>query len=293
MSLRADLIGLALREFPGAKIVAINRPLFCRHCDGALAADYARANDTGRPASELVSLLNMRRSYIVERVWRDWTNWGCQRCGREIPVQKKGARGNVPQKGEPYAKWTIAKPRAQAKGQEHGRRQSSHTQASVEVLKTGENIMQKNKNLGVNNNSYLDRAEKLEPDGGGALVKFTTPGDTIVARFIARDGVQTKMGAGTRLSVNVLESNIEGVEPGPASIFESGHISQILDREHLAPDEGFMLKLCAIDQKTRFKRFGFQRLPDISGDGSVSPRDTNSKSRVVENGVQPTAKTRW
>ena len=80
--------------------------------------------------------------------------------------------------------------------------------------------MEKNKN---NINIYLHKAQKLAADGGGAVVKFSKPGDVIVARIFQREAVKTKMGDAKRLSVDVVESNIDGVEPGPAAIFESGH----------------------------------------------------------------------
>ena len=111
--------------------------------------------------------------------------------------------------------------------------------------------------------SFLDKLQNLQPDDGGNLVKFTNPGDAMVARFVGRETVKTKMGEAKRLSVDVVESNIDGVEPGPAAIFESGHITQLLDRKRLIEGQGFGLKLCEIDKKSRFKRFAFDRVADI------------------------------
>jgi hypothetical protein len=111
--------------------------------------------------------------------------------------------------------------------------------------------------------TYLTRAQNLEPDGGGAVVKFANTGDAVVARYVERETVKTKMGESRRLSVDIVESNIDGVEPGPAAIFESSHVTQIMDRKRLTAGQGFMLKLCDIDKKSRFKRFGFDRVTDI------------------------------
>ena len=111
--------------------------------------------------------------------------------------------------------------------------------------------------------SYLSRAEKLQADGSGNLVKFSRAGQTIVARYLGRDTVKTKMGEGKRLSVEIVETNIEGVEIGPSVIFESMHITQIMGKNKLVVGQGFILKLCDIDKKSRFKRFGYKRLPEI------------------------------
>ena len=42
--------------------------------------------------------------------------------------------------------------------------------------------------------SFLNRAEKLEADGGGSVIKFSRIGDAIVARFMGRDTVRTECG---------------------------------------------------------------------------------------------------
>src|SRR5262249_8444634 len=52
-----DGIAIAKRELPGAQVVAVNKPLFCRHCDRLLAVNYTRAYDSGRPVVELLALL--------------------------------------------------------------------------------------------------------------------------------------------------------------------------------------------------------------------------------------------
>jgi hypothetical protein len=110
--------------------------------------------------------------------------------------------------------------------------------------------------------TYLDELKDLQADGGGSVVKFTRPGDAVVARFVGREKVTTKVRENSpRLSIEVVETNIEGIEPGPAVIFESDHIIEIMDREKLTPGQGFALKLC--DIKKRFKEFGFKRLPKL------------------------------
>lgn len=99
------------REFPGAKIkiIASNKPLFCQHCDPKLIPEYRRRYDAGAPVADLVAILDHRRGKIIERTWPDRREWACHRCGRELFTNKKGARANVPQKGEkPYAARTIA-----------------------------------------------------------------------------------------------------------------------------------------------------------------------------------------
>ena len=135
--------------------------------------------------------------------------------------------------------------------------------------------------------SFLNRAEKLEADGGGSVIKFSRIRDAIVARFIGRDTVRTKMGEGKRLRVEIVETNIEGVEPGPAVIFESGHISQIMEKNKLTLGQGFMLKLCDIDRKSRFKRFGFDRLTEIDACSPPNDDGGNPPEWLLNSGEPP------
>jgi hypothetical protein len=111
--------------------------------------------------------------------------------------------------------------------------------------------------------AYLDELKDLQPDEGGSVLKFTRPGDAVVARFVSRERVKTKIRENsTRLSIEVVETNIEGIEPGLAVIFESTDITEIMEREKLTPGQGFALKLCEI-KRSRYKRFAFKRMPKL------------------------------
>ena len=132
--------------------------------------------------------------------------------------------------------------------------------------------------------NFLNRAEKLEADGGGNVIKFSRIGDAIVARFIGRDTVRTKMGEGKRLSIEIVETNIEAVEPGPAVIFESGHISQIMQKNKLTVGQGLILKLCDVDRKSRFKRFGFARLTEIDACPPANDDGDNPSAWLLNSG---------
>jgi hypothetical protein len=72
---------IALEIYPGAKIVAENKPLFCRHCDKGLVEQYQRLYSTAQ-ISMLVALLYQSHGKIVERVWPDRREWACHYCGR-------------------------------------------------------------------------------------------------------------------------------------------------------------------------------------------------------------------
>ena len=50
---------------------------------------------------------------------------------------------------------------------------------------------------------------------------------------------------------------------GHATIFESSHISQLMERANLTAGQGFVLKFCNVDRRTRFKRFAYKRLPEL------------------------------
>jgi len=79
----SDATADALRVFPGAKVVALNKPLFCNHCDKDLIGEYECLYQSA-PVADLVALLKKRRGRIVFRTWlggeRDWC---CHSCGRE------------------------------------------------------------------------------------------------------------------------------------------------------------------------------------------------------------------
>jgi hypothetical protein len=69
-------------KISGARVVVQEKPLFCKHCDQALAKEYARRFDAGAPAKELVPLLRDRTARIVKRIWPDRWDWMCHRCAR-------------------------------------------------------------------------------------------------------------------------------------------------------------------------------------------------------------------
>lgn len=126
--------------------------------------------------------------------------------------------------------------------------------------------------------SFLADCNGLKPEEG-TVFKFERPGQAICARFMARrSGVQTKSVATLSkcLDVEILEAtDIDTV--GPATIFESSHITQLMDKANLTAGQGFVLKFCNVDRKTRFKRFAYKRLPELDstiggpleGSGSV------------------------
>jgi len=80
----SDAAGDALRIFPGAKVVVLNKPLFCNHCDKHLIREYERLYQSA-PVSDLVALLKQRRGGVVRRTWPGGgQDWGCHACGRGI-----------------------------------------------------------------------------------------------------------------------------------------------------------------------------------------------------------------
>jgi len=109
----------------------------------------------------------------------------------------------------------------------------------------------------------------------GAVFKFETPGQAIVARFVARrKGIKTKsvVGSATCLDVEILKATNGGMA-GRATIFESSHISQIMDSANLTEGQAFLLKFYDEDKKTRFKRFAYRRVPELDArvEGGVPP----------------------
>jgi len=84
MSTFSDPVPDALRLFPGAKIMATDKPLFCRHCDKDLTAQWDRLYATSS-VKELVALLETRPGKVVERSWPDGRReWACHFCGRGV-----------------------------------------------------------------------------------------------------------------------------------------------------------------------------------------------------------------
>ena len=81
--------------FPGAKVVAEDKPLFCNHCNKALALEYERIYYTAPVAHvesevSLTDLIHQRRSEIVKRIWPDGSSdWMCHACGRKARVERR------------------------------------------------------------------------------------------------------------------------------------------------------------------------------------------------------------
>ena len=119
----------------------------------------------------------------------------------------------------------------------------------------------------------------LEPSEGNTIFKFNNPRDRIAARFLARRSVKTKQQENARaLDVEILESTIvndrgeEAAGPtGNHTIFESDHITQIMDNERLEPGDGFTLCFASRNPKSRFKKFGFERMSPDEVNGYDEP----------------------
>jgi hypothetical protein len=113
--------------------------------------------------------------------------------------------------------------------------------------------------------SLLDRFKDAKPEGGLPIFKFEEPGDAVVAKFLRRRPVKTKMGDGNALDLDIIECS-DGETVGPHSTFESGHITRIFDSHNLNPGDRFFLRLHEIDAKNKFKRFAFELI-----DGGGNP----------------------
>src|SRR5215475_14113117 len=84
----SDATADALRVFPGAKVVALNKPLFCNHCDKDLIGQYECLYQSA-PVADLVAMLNKSRGVIVPRTWPDGRReWACHVCGRSCTATK-------------------------------------------------------------------------------------------------------------------------------------------------------------------------------------------------------------
>jgi hypothetical protein len=118
--------------------------------------------------------------------------------------------------------------------------------------------------------SLIEATKSLEPDDNSPIFKFTSVGDVIDAKFVGRRrGIKTKQGDAIALDVDILDSIVVGDRPvtGRASVFESGHITQIFDRENLSPGDRFVLRLHSVDRKSRFKKFFFKKAESLAANG--------------------------
>src|SRR5215467_1595446 len=97
-----NMVADILKLFPGAEVVATERPLFCRDCDKALIADRERPYSAVSSVKDLVSLLDQRKSRIVQKTWPDGRGeWICSHCGRAGGggrYQKHVAKGQADRK---------------------------------------------------------------------------------------------------------------------------------------------------------------------------------------------------
>jgi len=107
--------------------------------------------------------------------------------------------------------------------------------------------------------TILERYQNIKSKNrSNPIFKFTTEGDTIVARFLARRiDVQTAMGVGNVLDVDITEST--SGETGIRSIFESGDLTKIFNGRALESGDLFVLKYDKTSMKG-YKSFAFQLL---------------------------------
>jgi len=118
----------------------------------------------------------------------------------------------------------------------------------------------------LNFEKILEETEDLKPEDG-SVFKFSNAGDHIVARYIGRRrDIKTKTGTAIALDCEILASTVIGDKSvtGAATIFESSHVTQLMDRANLSPGDVFVLKLDSVDRKSRFKRFAFKKITDGS-----------------------------
>jgi hypothetical protein len=114
--------------------------------------------------------------------------------------------------------------------------------------------------------SLLESTKDLPPEDNSPIFKFSSVGDAIEANFGGRrEGIKTKQGDGVALDVDIVDSIVVGDKPvtGRYSIFESGHLTQIFDRENLSPGDRFVLRLHSVDRKSRFKKFFFKKVESL------------------------------
>ena len=113
----------------------------------------------------------------------------------------------------------------------------------------------------------LDTTKHLQPEDNFPIFKFSSVGDAVEAKFVGRrKGVKTKQGDSVVLDVDILDSIVVGDKSvtGRYSIFESGHLGQIFDRENLQPADRFVLRLHSVNRQSRFKKFFFQKVDELS-----------------------------
>jgi len=121
---------------------------------------------------------------------------------------------------------------------------------------------------------------RIKSNSYGEVFKFQTEGDRIDATYNGRRTVKTQtQGDASVLDVDIIESvqvDDNGVESpgpmGPHSIFESKHITQLLDEANLQPGERFILCFDEIG-KNGFKRFAFERAGNGNGNGDFANDD--------------------
>lgn len=125
--------------------------------------------------------------------------------------------------------------------------------------------------------SILD--EELEPEES-EFFKFRNHGDRIYARFIGRDNIKTKnQEAAPILYCKIIESRVNDEDVGPTGvhkIFESTHVTRLLNEAKLQLDDYFVLKFCSTDETDRkMKRFALKKVPppDAEDDGAELPED--------------------
>lgn len=79
-----------------ARLVLRDKPLFCRHCDPELLAEYRH----GASAKRVVQMLGRRNGVkVVLRKWPDGRrDWMCHRCGRQVgKIDGEKSDGNAKQ----------------------------------------------------------------------------------------------------------------------------------------------------------------------------------------------------
>ena len=112
---------------------------------------------------------------------------------------------------------------------------------------------------------FLDEIENVEPQGGNPIFKFEKPGDLLIGQFVGRRTVKTKASKDSQparaLDVFVIESKLNGRAgpTGPVTVFESGHISQLLDAANMMAGNAFALRYHSQDRATRYKKFAFKK----------------------------------
>jgi len=71
--------------FRGGNIIAEDKPLFCKSCDGDLHREYQRSYYSTAAMNALVELIEKSRGKITRAVWPNGRcEWQCSRCGRKV-----------------------------------------------------------------------------------------------------------------------------------------------------------------------------------------------------------------